>query len=273
MALDASTLYFFPLKNGILWPYTARESARARKTKLSIASNGKTELILPKQRQEHTPKKIQEIVDSMLPWFCKTIDKLFPPEMQAQAAMRLAKAHNPSIEDSIPQSIALPLLGEVWHVYVQKACKNTNKYCPAKLEQMHSTEGGQLILTCQENEALAACTLLMHWLKDRAKPSLELKTRELAAKLGLHVNRVSIGAQRTRWGSCSAKGNINLNCRILLLPSHLAEHIILHELCHLVHLNHSKEYRALLASVNPHWKEQEKALNVTWKHLPFWTTV
>jgi len=59
--------------------------------------------------------------------------------------------------------------------------------------------------------------------------------------------RVFIKSQSTRWGSCSSKGNLNFNYRIALLPSHLADYIIVHELCHLKEFNHGKSFWDLVA--------------------------
>ena len=67
----------------------------------------------------------------------------------------------------------------------------------------------------------------------------------------LKWNRVAIRNQRRCWGSCSAKGNLNFNYKILFLPSHLADYIIVHELCHLTHLNHGKDFWDLVATQLP----------------------
>lgn len=77
---------------------------------------------------------------------------------------------------------------------------------------------------------------------------------------GFRFNRVSIRNQRTRWGSCSKKGNLNFNYRILMLPQYLADYIIIHELCHLKELNHSFRFWNLVAQVVPNYLEIKKEL-------------
>lgn len=79
---------------------------------------------------------------------------------------------------------------------------------------------------------------------------------------GFRFNRVSIRNQRSRWGSCSIKGNLNFNYRILMLPQHLADYIIIHELCHLKELNHSPRFWNLVAQVMPDYLEIKKELRV-----------
>ncbi|MFW6348565.1 MAG: M48 family metallopeptidase, partial [Cyclonatronaceae bacterium] len=80
---------------------------------------------------------------------------------------------------------------------------------------------------------------------------------EQAARLKFRHGRVSIRAQKTRWGSCSSKGNINLNWRLIKCPCFVQDYIFVHEMCHLVHLNHSPEYWALVDSYFPRRHEAE----------------
>ena len=74
------------------------------------------------------------------------------------------------------------------------------------------------------------------------------------------INRVSVKKPTTRWGSCSRLGNLNFNYRLLWLPTHLADYIIVHELCHLGELNHSSKFWRLVAKTLPNYKELRKEL-------------
>jgi predicted metal-dependent hydrolase len=78
--------------------------------------------------------------------------------------------------------------------------------------------------------------------------------------LGVSCNAVRIKNQKSCWGSCSQKGNININYNILHLPPELQEYIIVHELCHLKEFNHSKQFWEHVASVIPEHKELRKRL-------------
>ena len=87
-------------------------------------------------------------------------------------------------------------------------------------------------------------------MREKARALLEPKLREAAARHGFGFKgRVAIKNNVTNWGSCSSKGNINLNMRLILLPEHLQEYVILHELCHLRHPNHGPAFHALLDSL------------------------
>lgn len=87
----------------------------------------------------------------------------------------------------------------------------------------------------------------------RAKAKAELPPRlaELAAQHGFTYNKVFIKNNVSNWGSCSSLKNINLNLRLVELPSELQDYVMLHELCHLKYLNHGREFHALLESVCP----------------------
>ena len=77
---------------------------------------------------------------------------------------------------------------------------------------------------------------------------------------GFEYKGVSIKNQKTRWGSCSKKGNLNFNYKILLLPREVADYVIVHELCHLVEFNHSKNFWALVTKTTPNYKKLRAAL-------------
>lgn len=76
----------------------------------------------------------------------------------------------------------------------------------------------------------------------------------------LRFNKISVKRQKTRWGSCSRKGNLNFNYKILFLPVHIVDYIIVHELCHLKEFNHSKRFWALVAQTVPNYLEIRKEL-------------
>ena len=78
---------------------------------------------------------------------------------------------------------------------------------------------------------------------------------------GFAFKKIAIRNQKTRWGSCSKTGTISFNYKIALLPSHLADYIIIHELCHVGEMNHSRKFWSLVARTMPDYVLLRKELN------------
>ena len=96
--------------------------------------------------------------------------------------------------------------------------------------------------------------------KEQARALVTQKVADFGQIYGLSYNRIFIRNQKTRWGSCSSKKNLNYNFRIALLPERLVDYIIVHELCHLQELNHSPRFWALVEQEIPYYKEARKEL-------------
>ncbi|MDR1500247.1 MAG: M48 family metallopeptidase [Tannerellaceae bacterium] len=92
-------------------------------------------------------------------------------------------------------------------------------------------------------------TVLQKALRHEAKRTLPARLASLASAHGFTYARLRIANTRSRWGSCSSEGNINLSLSIMLLPDNLLDYVILHELCHTVEMNHSKRFWDLMDTV------------------------
>ncbi len=97
-------------------------------------------------------------------------------------------------------------------------------------------------------------------LRAQAKVILPPRLKELADEHGFTYNRVTIKNNISNWGSCSVRGNINLNLRLVTLPQPLQDYVMLHELCHLKEMNHGPKFHALLESLCPDHRTLEKEL-------------
>ncbi len=105
-------------------------------------------------------------------------------------------------------------------------------------------------------------------LRRRAAAELPERLAALAARFGLSVRRVSIRDQRTRWGSCSRRGHICLNWRLVQMPAWIAEYVIVHELMHLKRMDHSTRFWKLVASACPRYQEARRWLRAHDPILP-----
>lgn len=102
----------------------------------------------------------------------------------------------------------------------------------------------------------------LHILADRAVDYIPKRAAHFAPLVGVTYGRITIRNQRTRWGSCSSKGNLNFNCLLMLAPPEVIDYVVVHELCHRKQMNHSPRFWAEVANVLPDYKEQEKWLNI-----------
>ncbi|MDO5435226.1 MAG: SprT family zinc-dependent metalloprotease [Clostridia bacterium] len=81
-----------------------------------------------------------------------------------------------------------------------------------------------------------------------------------AARLGVTYGRITIRCQKTRWGSCSSKGNLNFNCLLMLAPAYVLESVVAHEICHRKHMDHSAAFYAELYGICPDYENGNKWL-------------
>ena len=94
----------------------------------------------------------------------------------------------------------------------------------------------------------------------RAKKIFPERTAYFAKRMGVTYNRITIREQKTRWGSCSAKGNLNFNYQIYYLPDELLDYVVVHELAHRRHMNHSDEFWREVEKYFPMYRQSRKRL-------------
>lgn len=97
-------------------------------------------------------------------------------------------------------------------------------------------------------------------LGEEALSYLPQRVKYFAPLVGVSYGRITIRNQRTRWGSCSAKGNLNFNCLLMLCPSEVRDYVVVHELCHRLEMNHSPGFWAEVARVIPDYKIYQRWL-------------
>ena len=97
-------------------------------------------------------------------------------------------------------------------------------------------------------------------LKKRAKIAFRERVGYYAPLVGVSYGQITIRSQKTRWGSCSSKGNLNFNCLLLLAPPEVLDYVVVHELCHRKEMNHSPRFWAEVARVMPDYKVRRKWL-------------
>ncbi len=127
---------------------------------------------------------------------------------------------------------------------------------------------GKLIVVVPEGAEKEAGAVLEEWLRSTARQIINQRVEVVSKVLNLSYNRIFIRSQKTRWGSCSQKRNLNFNWRLVMAPPDVLDYIVVHELMHLVELNHSKKFWRLVEGVCPDYKVHRAWLR---KNGPFLT--
>lgn len=160
-----------------------------------------------------------------------------------------------------PQEIHLPAISENWKVEHVSA--------DSKLRILVRPQQELVLLGKLQNKT-DPTNLLKFWLKQYGKQRLIPWLQQISEELGLSYSRVTIREQKTRWGSCSSDKAINLNYKLLFFPPELARHVMIHELCHTIHLNHSKHFWQLVEQFEPHWRVLSKQVRLGQHYVPNW---
>jgi predicted metal-dependent hydrolase len=105
-------------------------------------------------------------------------------------------------------------------------------------------------------------SLLEHWYRSLAEKRLDEKTVRLAGVIGVNPASVTVKNYKSRWGSCSTKGDISYNWRIILAPHSIVDYVVVHELCHMLEHNHSSKYWKHVERHVPNWRECKEWLKL-----------
>ena len=120
----------------------------------------------------------------------------------------------------------------------------------AKMQERKQTLDQLPAFTMEEIRELAEKALIV----------IPAKVKKYASVVGVTYGRITIRNQRSRWGSCSAKGNLNFNCLLMLFPDEVIDYVVVHELCHRKHMNHSAAFYEEVGRVLPGYRKCEKWL-------------
>ena len=223
------------------YPYTLVKSKRARYLRLKLAQTGELSLVVP---NGVSLAKAHAFVASQATWLESKLQTLSPEALKPWAK---------------PKVLDLAYLEECW----------TIKYFPqASGSIILRTSAGQLECYGDVDDAELLKKTLGRWLKAKAEKVLSSRLKCLAEQHGFHYQRLTIRGQKTRWGSCSSKKNINLNYKLLFLDQALVDYVLIHELCHTIEMNHSSRFWALVADCDANYKAHDKQLNQASRSIP-----
>jgi hypothetical protein len=129
-------------------------------------------------------------------------------------------------------------------------------------------QGERLVVRAPDDGG--ARLMLQGWLKRAAAERLAPPLLRLANELNYPVARVALRCQRTRWGSCSTRGTVSLNCSLLFLRPEVVRYLFVHELAHTRHMNHSASFWRLVELLEPEYRSLDRELLAGWRTVPAW---
>jgi predicted metal-dependent hydrolase len=225
--------------------YRVRVSRRAQRINLTVTPQGEVEVVVP---QCHDPAEIPRFVARHAGWLRKHL-----------ARIGEILDSEPDLHTDRPARILLHALEKGWQL----------NYLPHPDHRLES-RGAQLTVYAPAGDRLVTKRLLCDWLTREARLHLPPWLQRVSDETGLTFSATTIRAQKTRWGSCSRDRRITLNRGLLFLPPSLVRYLMVHELCHTVHMNHSRRYWALVARHEPGYKALEQALRRAVTKIPKW---
>ncbi|MBF2003547.1 MAG: M48 family metallopeptidase [Synechococcales cyanobacterium C42_A2020_086] len=231
--------------------YRVRESARAKHVSIKVSHLGDVEVVVPTGFDQN---QIPDILRKRQDWIARTIERI-----AAERQSLLVDKCESASEQAFPKQIELRSILEAWNL----------RYEPSSRYKASVTAPHQLTLQ-GAMDAPRLYSLLHHWLKRKAEFHLVPWLRQISQEIELSFNQAHIRGQKTLWASCSAKKNISLNYKLLFLPRHLVRYVLIHELCHTVHLNHSARFWDLVAAKEPDYKALDRELGKAWIYVPEW---
>jgi predicted metal-dependent hydrolase len=222
-----------------------RVSARARTLRIQVHPHGGVEIVAPSRAK---PAEIEDFIAQHRDWIVRTQQKFMAGR---------------DSEPLLPAQINLPAVAST-SLQIRYSCAPQ-----ARVRE----EPGWLFVTAPVIDAVHCWPLLQSWLKRRARRDILTLASRITADIGIQPRRVHIRLQRSRWGSCSSSGTVSLNAALLLRSPDELRYVIIHELCHLQHMNHSPRYWQLVESFVPDYRLHEKTLNNAWQTSPRWLSV
>lgn len=232
----------------LVWPpaYSIKENVRSRHVKIKASVKHGLELIVPKRFNQ---RDIPHILEKNRGWIEKQLMKLQEKKAIPQ-------------NEILPSTIELPALQQAWQVqYIQTL--------DLKLNLIARPHQEIVLMGNIKNKSLCK-KILTAWVREHACQYLLKLLQDISHEIKLPYTSAAVRNQTTRWGSCNSKKSISLNFKLIFFPPHLARHILIHELCHTVHLNHGEQFWQLVERFDANWAEHDRLIRKADEWIPWW---
>ena len=225
--------------------FSVRQSSRARRLSIKVYPRGRVEVVVPRRTSART---VREFVEENREWI-------------GRARESFAEHYTPE-SFRLPSVIRLPSIGLEAIVRYQPVAGSSGvriRYANGMLDLRGNTA---------DNTACLAA--LKRWLSGVARKEFEPRLRDLARLTATPFEKMHVRMQRTCWGSRSSSGTISLNLCLLFLEPELLRYLMIHELCHARHMNHSRRFWKLVGTFCPNYRSLDKRLGESWRDVPAW---
>jgi len=226
-----------------------RISKRTRRLSIRVYPDARVEVVVPPRVR---PREVELFIATHREWI----------DNRRAVALR----NRPEPQPFPPATIDLRVSSETWALHLAGGEGRLRL-----VEGAGAGFGGKHVL--QARGAISPDKLrtgLRAWLIRAAHARLAPRVAALAAATGVSYAHVSIRRQRSRWGSCSARGTISLNCCLLFQRPEVVDYLIVHELMHVKHMNHSARFWQAVERHCAGWRELDRELVQGWRHVPRW---
>jgi len=225
--------------------WNVRISPRARRMSVRVYPAGRVEVVVPRSTAAW---KVQQFVSRHREWIDERV--------------RESTAHPATVHP--PREI---LLAAIERQVLVECTPSISK------SGLRILDDHRIQLRAQTDVPASWARVINRWLVRVAELELSRRLQHLAQIYGFKYERLQIRRQRTRWGSCSSRGTISLNVCALFLRPEVLRYLLIHELCHTQHMNHSMRFWKLVASCEPNYRELDRELTAAWRHVPPWVFV
>ncbi len=230
MLLNKVNVFEFESKN---IEYSVQRTSRKRSVGIQVRPNASVLLLIPKRFSE---KNLDEILEKRAAWILEK-QKRFKENYKSYSLL--------------PGSL-IPYRGESLTLNIRRE---------AISQRSVIWEETQLnVLLKNEDDEKQLRTQLLLWYQTQAREKIIESIYRFQMQLGVSAKRISIRNQKQRWGSCNSKHHLNFNWRLILAPPQVLDYVVVHELSHIAHLNHSSKFWKKVESVLPSHKEQRRLL-------------
>ncbi len=216
--------------------YSLRVSRKAKYAKLKIKPYGGLEVVIPLR---FPIKAVPGLLEQNAEWILQQLEK----QERVQPAV-------------LPDEIHLAING-----YRTEVVYGTR-------HQQEDSLSNRLLIGYTDYQL--AVKQLRKWIRQQAWEILPPLLERVSRETGLEYRKISIRSQKTRWGSCSSRGTISLNDQLLFVSRDSVEYLVIHELCHTRHMNHTRQFWQLVEHFCSDYRRHEVVLNRARSRIPEW---